>query len=381
MTDLRNNTLWQEAVAEAAAEQQRKEQEEDLERLIQSVREAGELPLLPVTSQPKPASKAPSLPEPTRQFKKLKNTLPAIPPKPITKRQRQLVETASEMRLNHATIKDASYISREFVQATLPHRDPKTNTWNRKNGNYTLSLQTGFDADGKAIGLPFGVIPRLLIFWMVTEAVRTKSPVLELGNHLASFMRQIGLDPQHGGKNSPAYRLKQQMRRFFNSRIAFFYSISDKGREGEAARFMQIADSYILWWDTNQPQQSELWESSITLDDKFFRAITANPVPIHTEALKALKNSPLALDLYALCCYEAYRVQKSGEARFIAWRLLMEQLGANYSGEQATKNFSIKAKTTFKKIKLVMPSLSISYAQEGGVTILPSSRPTITHKN
>ncbi|TXI24158.1 MAG: plasmid encoded RepA protein [Nitrosomonas sp.] len=334
-----------------------------------------------MTTDPDFLSNVP-LPDQPKQLGNIlkKTTLPAIP-KPLTKRQRKLIEASAEIRLNPVTAKDASFISREFVQATLPHRDPKTNTWNRKNGNYTLSLQTGFDADGNPIGLPYGVIPRLLIFWMVTEAVRTKNPTLKLGNHLATFMREIGLDPQHGGKNSPAYHLKEQMRRFFNSRIAFFYTISDKGREGEAARFMQIADDYILWWDTKQPQQSELWESSITLDDKFFRAITANPVPVHTEALSELKNSPLALDLYALCCYEAYRVEKTGEARFISWRSLMEQMGANYTGDNAHKEFARKAKQALKKIQLVMKTLHISYAQEGGVTILPSSRPTIHSKN
>ena len=118
----------------------------------------------------------------------------------LTKRQTSLVNAAVEIGLATATVKDASFISREFVQATLPHRDPKTNTWQRRNGNYTLSLQTGFDDVGDPVGLPYGVIPRLLIFWLVTEAVRIKSPVLQLGNNLASFMRDIGLDPTHGGK-------------------------------------------------------------------------------------------------------------------------------------------------------------------------------------
>jgi hypothetical protein len=34
---------------------------------------------------------------------------------------------------------------------------------------------------GKPIGYPFGSIPRLLLFWITTEAVQTKVRRLELG--------------------------------------------------------------------------------------------------------------------------------------------------------------------------------------------------------
>ena len=39
----------------------------------------------------------------------------------------------------------------------------------------------------KSYGYPYGTIPRLLLFWMTTEATRTKSRRLELGNSLAAL--------------------------------------------------------------------------------------------------------------------------------------------------------------------------------------------------
>lgn len=306
--------------------------------------------------------------------------MPSKEKQALTTRQISLVNAAVEIGLATATAKDASFISREFVQATLPHRDPKTNTWQRRNGNYTLNLQTGFDDVGNPVGLPYGVIPRLLIFWLVTEAIRIKSPVLQLGNNLASFMRDIGLDPAHGGKKGDPKRLEIQMRRFFSARIAFFQKIDNGTTTIEATEYMQIAKRYVLWWDSKKPNQSDLWGSAVRLDQDFFKAITANPIPIHTEALKQLKNSPLALDLYALCCYEAYRVEKSGKARFIPWRSLMEQLGADYTGETAVWEFARKAKKALTKIQLLMRSLHIDY-QGGGLTVLPTSRPDIPSRN
>jgi hypothetical protein len=48
-------------------------------------------------------------------------------------------------------------------------------------------------------------------------------------------------------------------------------------------------------------------------------------------ALRALKRSPLALDLYAWTSYRAFAiVQKNQPPKFVSWRLLMQQLGADY---------------------------------------------------
>lgn len=298
----------------------------------------------------------------------------------ITKAQEAFLDSVVEIQADRATPEDIAFIARQLVQATLPHRDPKANTWSRKNGNYTLSLQTGFDDKGQPIGLPFGVIPRLLMFWLVTEAVRTKNPVLQLGHNLAAFMREIRLDPTHGGKKGDPQRLEIQMRRFFSARIAFFEPLSRNGQTGETAEFMSVARGYTLWWDTKTPHQSNLWDSSVKLDQEFFKAIIAAPVPVDMRALKVLKNSALALDLYQLCCYEAYRVQQTGKIRFIPWRGLIKQLGSNYKAgnDAAVWEFARKSRKALDKIQSVMPSLCIDHKADGGFTILAASKPAIS---
>jgi hypothetical protein len=62
---------------------------------------------------------------------------------------------------------------------------------------------------------------------------------------------------------------------------------------------MQIATRGEFWWSPRDPTQGALWGSWIELGERFFEAITAAPVPLDMRALKALKRSPLALDLYA----------------------------------------------------------------------------------
>ena len=62
------------------------------------------------------------------------------------------------------------FMARAMVQATLPHRAVDGTYFERKNGAFTLSLLAS-----PKIGLPYGSIPRLLLAWVTTEAVKTKS--------------------------------------------------------------------------------------------------------------------------------------------------------------------------------------------------------------
>ena len=129
----------------------------------------------------------------------------------------KLLDAAEAIR-SEPDAAEAAFMARQLVQCTLPHANPgNVPLWKRSNGNLTLGIQQGYDLQtGKAIGYPFGSIPRLLLFWITTEAVQTKTRRLELGKSLSAFMRDIGLDPNTGrGKRGDAPRLRDQMRRLF----------------------------------------------------------------------------------------------------------------------------------------------------------------------
>ena len=59
----------------------------------------------------------------------------------------------------------------------------------------------------------------------------------------------------------------------------------------------------MLWWTPRQPDQGTLWESTVVLSERFFSEITENPVLIDLRALRALKRSPMALDVYLWLTY------------------------------------------------------------------------------
>ena len=297
---------------------------------------------------------------------------------PLTRARSKLLDAVVEIGLDRPTEQDAAYMARELVQCTLPHRNPGDDkpVWSRQNGNLFLILQQGYDRTGKPYGYPFGSIPRLLLFWITTEAVRTQSRRLELGRSLAVFMHELGLDPSRGGVRSDARRLREQMERLFRAKISFERHVERDGFSGKRWLDMQVAPDGELWWDERTPDHPTLWGSWIELGDKFFQAITAAPVPVDVRALKALKSSPLALDLYAWLCHEAYRAHQSKQGRFVAWTLLMQQLGTQYSDP---KDFGKYARVALRKVQAVYPALKLGTLR-AGVQIDPKSFPAIQPK-
>lgn len=291
--------------------------------------------------------------------------------KPLTRQQTRIIAAAAEIAQQTPDEIEPAFMARQLVQATLPHKNPgNVPAWTRKNGDLKLTVQAGWDETrDRTIGYPYGTLPRLLLFWITTEAIRTGQPRLELGNSLAAFMRELGLDPSRGGKRSDARRLRDQMERLFAARISFTQEKREGANRGKAWLRMSVAPRGVMWWDERNPEQPCLFRSWIQLSAEFFEAIRSAPVPVNMQALRALKGSALALDLYAWASYTAYIATQTGKARFVSWELLMEQFGGGYAHVQ---HFRAKAKAALRKIKVVYPGLSIGKAQ-GGIEILPGA--------
>ena len=84
---------------------------------------------------------------------------------------------------------DRGFMARTMALCSLPRSNPGNRLqYKRVNGPYTLYMTvTGGNK------LPFGNLPRLILAWICTEAVRTQSRKLVLGRSLAEFMRTLGI--------------------------------------------------------------------------------------------------------------------------------------------------------------------------------------------
>lgn len=162
------------------------------------------------------------------------------------------------------------FMARAMILATLPHSKVEGNEFTRVNGNYSLSIMAP-----SSIGLPYGTIPRLLLAWVTTEAVKTRSRELELGDSLSSFMSELDMVPT-GGRWGSITRLKDQSRRLFASSITAVY----ENGPGFAVIKQAVADRAQFWWDNKHPEQAGLWKSTVTLSENFFNEVVDRPVPV-----------------------------------------------------------------------------------------------------
>ncbi len=305
----------------------------------------------------------------------------APPPKALTPTTRRLIEAAAEiMGEPNLTDRDRAFMARQLVQATLPHSDPgNVPIWIRRNGRLALKVRPYYD-DKRLMHLhPYGTVPRLLLFWLTTEAVRTRSRTLYPGGTVSEFMRELGMNPDNGSpgaKRSDAHRLREQMLRLFRATISFELEDNDAG----SAEWldMQVVVGGKTWWDFREPTQGALFESVIELGEKFYEALIAAPVPVDLRALRALKRSPLALDLYAWAAYRAFTVTQAGKPAFIPWTALAAQIGGDYG---RLNNFVAAAKSALLKVQEVYPALWLGDADEGFIVkpskpaVAPRSRP------
>ena len=158
------------------------------------------------------------------------------------------------------------------------------------------------------------------------------------------------------------------MKRLFAAKISFEQTLQQGDRTGERTLDMLVAPRRELWWDPKQPGQESLWGSWIELSEEFFSAITKSPVPVDTRALQALKNSPLALDIYSWATYRSFTATRNNQPAFVPWPYLAAQFGADYV---RIRKFREKFRAALRSVQAVYPTLAITVNVQG-VTIHPS---------
>ena len=210
---------------------------------------------------------------------------------------------------------DLGFMGRTMALCSLPRTNPGDRLqYKRVNGPYTLIMT----ATGN-YKLPFGNLPRLLMAWVSTEAVRTQSREISLGDSLSEFMRTLGI---YNSGGQPQTRLRNQMDRLFNASVRLTYE-DERGKQFIASH---IVDRGEFWWDERKPDEYSLWDSKIRLGEDLFNEIIQHPVPLDMNILAALKRSALGLDFYLWLVYRTFALRAPLR---LSWPTLYRQFGAD----------------------------------------------------
>lgn len=269
------------------------------------------------------------------------------------RRALDLIEAALEIeKLDAKEAGAIGFMPRVLVQTSMPYRDPKTKIYERQNGNVKVSMLC-------PNGVPFGSIPRFLVSYLTTEAVKTGSPVISLGRSQNEFLDRLGMTTAGG---AVASRLKNQSKRFFTTMLSIESGIDDV----EAMANIMIASRAYLAWSPKNPDQHSLWDSSMTLTDEFFRECTGHSIPVDLRVMDALSSSPMAMDVYV---WLTYRIARASRMSLLPWELLMMQFGCKDGTEVRTfRRQFIAALKQVETSAAWRPTISVD---KDGLTVFP----------
>jgi len=301
---------------------------------------------------------------------------------------------------------EVGFLSRASVQVTLPYRAPKgaPPVWTRTSGNISLMIQPGYFTQQRSerasngrqklvsetvsLGYPYGSYPRLMLAWIGKEIMAKKKRGefagtvedrrISLGNSLSEFMYNLGIPMATGGKRGTMTLVRQQMIRLFSATIAIVQNKStpsqNQNTNHEPLSIDRVgyllADQLSTWWDPMQPGQGSMFESFVVLSEPFFNELVNRPVPVDMRALKALKQSPFALDVYSWLTYRFYTIQRRTE---IPWEALQMQFGTETESERKFRALFRKA---LKDVLVVYPGAKVD-ADSSKALILQPSRTSV----
>lgn len=276
---------------------------------------------------------------------------------------RQALEAA------HAFMSDeeqrAGFLYSGWCQTALPHRRlPDDEVWTVGTDFIRLMVEPGSihlsESGTRRVGVPYGSRARLILLFLQSEAVRTRSREIELGKSLRVWLGKLGVPI--GGKSMVDVR--EQALRISRCRMTF--QVAGQGSTGFINQ--NLVDTAMFSHEREGPLLG-----TVRLSETFFAALTKHPVPLQESAIRAIANNSQALDIY---CWLAYRLHALDKPCPITWKALHAQFGGGY---KALKHFRPRFSESLEVALAVYPEAQV-HVDPVGVTLRPSRPPVLPRR-
>lgn len=244
----------------------------------------------------------------------------------LTRKQQQLLDTSAAIRGDPPERID--FLHSIQCQCGIPYKNPGDGVleWDRRQGNASLRIEAGSAIDPRTgdfvrLGLPYGEKPRLVLIHLATEAVRTRSPVVDVEESMTAFARSLGLETN--GQQLRA--LKDQLARLAAATVRM--GVVEEGRAVPGNT--QFVSAFDLWFP-RQADQRVLWPSTVRRSEEYYQSLGRHAVPLDARAVAALASSSMAPDVYVWLAQRLHRVP-AGRPQFVDSGSLHEQFGQGFA--------------------------------------------------
>lgn len=262
-------------------------------------------------------------------------------------------QTMSESGLLHTRLVNAAeaipvsapdridFLHSVLCQIGLPRREVHGKTFERRNGHMSLLLEAGCLWDGEAWidqVLPYGVIPRLVMIHLSSEAVRTRSRVVDAGESVRQFLLSLNM-PVNGGARGGYSALKRQVEGLAACRLKLGFHANGVASTVDTTPIRRF-DAFL------HARGDRLeWPGAFELTPEYFDTLCDHAVPLDPRAIAALRHSALALDVYCWLAHRLCRVTRPNGCR-LSWQNLRDQFGQEY---RCPRNFKRKFRVALRQ--------------------------------
>ena len=201
-----------------------------------------------------------------------------------------------------------------FPQKRLPDG---VREWTVSHGNTTLEVSAGRIAvrgnpqKMRTANVPHGRLARILFAYVIGQAVKTKSPNIDMGTSLRNFMTRLGIaiDGRAGKKLTDAVE----------DLAAASFILGQWGDGVVRTEYARVVKQVSFWLQPNDGQRT-FWTPELTLSHDFHAQVQAHQVPIDMNHLAQLR-SPRRMDLYTFLGYRTGLIPRRRAVRIPLWEL------------------------------------------------------------
>lgn len=253
------------------------------------------------------------------------------------------------------------YTSKLLVQALFPYRKPKTAKIVSTEGRTQITIYS-------PSGLPYGKYPRLIMAFILTEAVKRRdlpedeARRIPLGSSMNEFLANMGLRSRGtGGARGTIGLLREQLSRLTGTTIRVERRNSTSTESRDSGGNMGVAESWDLWFD-NRPEQQTMYPSYLELTRQFYREIANAPIPLDLEILRKLTR-PRSMDVYIWLTMRRFAYKKG---HVTTWDRLQAQFGPDTPQTgRGLSDFKRKFKEAVADVLELWPDAGVTFTAEG----------------
>lgn len=266
-----------------------------------------------------------------------------------------------------------AFLHSALCAMSLPTKRPKDDTQPilREDGKYALAINPRpvlQNVEGKSVlkslGVPYGAYPRVALIYLLSQAVAKQSRDVYLGRNFTEWMRRLGYQTVSYGPRGTANLMREQVDRLLACEWQIRWDGSEGGDNAFAVRDVKISNEYAGSLDKNGAFARE-----IRMSEAFYSHLVDHAVPLNEVAIRELKGTPTALDLYTYLAYRLPRIN-AAKAQTISWDQLAKHLG----NEADSKRFRQTVRETMQLVSAVYPNANVDVSGRK-VVLHPSPAP------